>query len=48
MMTKKVFDQIAAGLREAIAIARGEKKPARLHMVRRSTSSNKVTGRRPD
>lgn len=29
-MTKKAFDQIAEGLTEALAIARGEKKPARL------------------
>jgi putative transcriptional regulator len=31
-MTKKAFDKIAAGLNEAIAIARGEAKPARLHI----------------
>jgi putative transcriptional regulator len=31
-MTKKTFDKIAAGLNEAIAIARGEAKPARLHI----------------
>jgi putative transcriptional regulator len=31
-MTKKAFDKIAAGLNEAIAIARGEAKPARLHV----------------
>lgn len=29
-MTKKAFDKIAAGLSEAIAIARGEAKPAKL------------------
>jgi putative transcriptional regulator len=31
-MTKKAFDKIAAGLEEAILIARGETKPARLHV----------------
>jgi putative transcriptional regulator len=31
-MSKKAFDKIAAGLNEAIAIARGEAKPARLHI----------------
>jgi DNA-binding transcriptional regulator YiaG len=29
-MTKRAFDKIADGLREAIAIARGEKKPAKV------------------
>lgn len=29
-MSKKAFDKIAAGLEEAIAIARGEKEPAKL------------------
>jgi putative transcriptional regulator len=29
-MSKKAFDRIAAGLDEALAIARGEKKPAKL------------------
>ena len=31
-MSKKAFDKIAAGLTEALAIARGEKKPAKLHI----------------
>jgi hypothetical protein len=31
-MTEKVFDEIAGGLDEAIAIARGEAAPARLHV----------------
>lgn len=31
-MSKKAFDKIAEGLTEALAIARGEKKPARLHI----------------
>ena len=31
-MTKRAFDKIASGLNEAIAIARGEAKPARLHI----------------
>ncbi len=31
-MAKKAFDKIASGLNEAIAIARGEEKPARLHV----------------
>ena len=31
-MAKNTRDKIAAGLREAIAVARGEEKPARLHM----------------
>lgn len=31
-MTRKAFDKIAAGLEEAAAIARGETKPARLHI----------------
>jgi putative transcriptional regulator len=31
-MGKKAFDKIAAGLGEALAIARGETKPARLHI----------------
>jgi hypothetical protein len=30
-MSKKAFDKIAAGLREALAIARGEAKPGRLY-----------------
>jgi len=32
-MTRKARDQIAEGLREAIAVARGEAEPARLHVV---------------
>jgi putative transcriptional regulator len=31
-MSKKAFDKIAEGLTEALAIARGEAKPARLHI----------------
>lgn len=31
-MSKKVFDQIAEGLEEAIAVARGDAKPFRLHV----------------
>jgi putative transcriptional regulator len=31
-MAKRAFDQIAEGLREALAIARGQAKPARLHI----------------
>jgi putative transcriptional regulator len=31
-MSKKAFDKIAAGLTEAIEIARGKKTPARLHV----------------
>lgn len=31
-MTRKARDKIAAGLREAIAVARGEEKPARLYV----------------
>jgi putative transcriptional regulator len=31
-MSKKAFDKIAAGLNEAIAIARGEAAPARWHI----------------
>jgi len=31
-MSKKTFDKIAEGLTEALAIARGEKKPAKLHI----------------
>ena len=31
-LSKKAFDKIAAGLTEAIAIARGEAKPARLYV----------------
>jgi len=31
-MGKKAFDKIAEGLNEALAIAKGEKKPARLHI----------------
>lgn len=31
-MTKKAFDKIAEGLNEAIAIARGEAHPHRLHI----------------
>jgi putative transcriptional regulator len=30
-MTRKARDKIAAGLREAIAVARGEEKPARMY-----------------
>jgi putative transcriptional regulator len=29
-MSKRAFDKIAEGLKEAIAVARGEKKPAKL------------------
>jgi len=29
-MSKRAFDKIAEGLREAIAVARGERKPARI------------------
>jgi putative transcriptional regulator len=31
-MSKKAFDKIAEGLNEALAIARGEAKPAKLHV----------------
>lgn len=31
-MSRKAFDKIAEGLTEALAIARGEAKPARLHI----------------
>jgi putative transcriptional regulator len=31
-MSKKAFDKVAAGLTEALAIARGEAKPAKLHI----------------
>jgi putative transcriptional regulator len=31
-MAKKAFDKIAAGLTEALSIARGEAKPAKLHV----------------
>ena len=31
-MSKKAFDKIAEGLTEALAIAKGEKKPAKLHI----------------
>jgi putative transcriptional regulator len=31
-MTKKARDEIAVGLQEAIAVARGDAKPARLHV----------------
>jgi putative transcriptional regulator len=31
-MTKRAHDKIAEGLKEAIAIARGEKKPAKLYV----------------
>lgn len=31
-MSKKVFDQIAEGLQEALAVARGEAEPYRLHV----------------
>jgi putative transcriptional regulator len=31
-MSKKAFDQIAEGLNEALAVARGQKKPAKLHV----------------
>jgi putative transcriptional regulator len=31
-MGKKAFDKIAEGLTEALAIAKGEKKPAKLHI----------------
>ena len=30
-MSKKVFDQIAEGLQEALAVARGEAEPYKLH-----------------
>lgn len=31
-MSKKAFDKIADGLREALAVARGQAKPARLYV----------------
>ncbi len=31
-MSKKAFDRIAEGLRESLAVARGERKPAKWHM----------------
>ena len=31
-MTKKAFDRIAEGLNEAIAVARGEAEPAKVHI----------------
>jgi putative transcriptional regulator len=31
-MSKKAFDQIAEGLNEVLSIARGEAKPAKLHV----------------
>jgi len=31
-MTRKAFDKIAEGLTEALSIARGETKPAKLHI----------------
>lgn len=31
-MSKKVFDQIAEGLNEALAVARGEAEPYKLHV----------------
>ena len=31
-MSKKVFDQIAEGLEEALAVARGDAKPFKLHV----------------
>ena len=31
-MSKKAFDKIKEGLEEAIAVARGEAKPARFHV----------------
>jgi hypothetical protein len=32
-MSKKAFDKIAAGLNEALAVARGTAKPSKLHVV---------------
>jgi len=31
-MSKRAFDRISEGLRESLAIARGERKPAKWHM----------------
>jgi putative transcriptional regulator len=31
-MSKKAFDKIAAGLNEALAVARGAAKPSKLHV----------------
>jgi putative transcriptional regulator len=31
-MSNKAFDKVAKGLREALSIARGDTKPARLHI----------------
>jgi putative transcriptional regulator len=31
-MTKRAFDKIAEGLNEALAVARGDKKPYKLHV----------------
>jgi putative transcriptional regulator len=35
-MSKKAFDKIKEGLDEAIAVARGEAKPARFHVPQES------------
>ena len=32
-MSKKAFDKIAEGLNQALSIARGEAKPAKLHVI---------------
>ena len=34
-MSKKAFEKVAAGLKEVLAIARGEAKPAKLHLPAR-------------
>jgi putative transcriptional regulator len=53
-MSKRAFDKIKEGLEEAIAVARGEAKPARSHapeeidvrVIRRHLKLTRSTGRR--
>lgn len=47
-MTKKAFDQIAAGLTEALAVARGEAAPAKLHIPAEINVRVAVVTERPE
>lgn len=48
-MTKRTFERIAAGLREAVAVSRGEDTGARFHVFAETEPkpAYKVTKRKP-
>jgi hypothetical protein len=42
MMSKKAFDKIAAGLREALSVVRGEVDPAKIHQIPLTRGSGNI------